>query len=59
MPLETESGPVGAAHTLQAAIEQRFVRGLQIRRQRRFIDGETVILAGDETVLSSTSAPDD
>src|SRR5260221_17342 len=48
MPLETERRPVGARETLQAAVEQRHVRRLQIRRKRVRIDGEAVVLAGND-----------
>src|SRR5258707_858156 len=48
MPLETERRPVGARETLQAAVEQRYVRRFQIRRKRVRIDGEAVVLAGDD-----------
>src|SRR5713226_1612663 len=48
MPLETERRPVGAREALQAAVEQRQVRRLQIRRKRVRIDGEAVVLAGND-----------
>src|SRR5258706_11339485 len=48
MPLETERRPVGARETLQAAVEQRHVRRFQIRRKRVRIDGEAVVLAGND-----------
>src|SRR3977135_4064785 len=48
MPLETERRPVGSRETLQAAVEQRHVRRLQIRGKRVRIDGEAVVLAGED-----------
>src|SRR5258706_36212 len=48
MPLETERRPVGAREPLQAAVEQRHVRRFQIRRKRVRVDGEAVVLAGDD-----------
>src|SRR5262245_28352486 len=46
--LEAERGAVGAPEALQAPVEQRYVRGLEVRRQRRRVDREAVILAGDD-----------
>src|SRR4051812_47196389 len=47
MALEAERGTVGAREALQAAVEERHVRRPEILRQRRRIDGEAVVLAGD------------
>src|SRR5688500_8555675 len=46
--LEAERRPVGARNTLERAVEQRAEGGPQHRRQARFVDRETVVLAGDE-----------
>src|SRR5437879_8895867 len=48
MPLEAECRPVGAREALQAAVEQRYVRGLEVRRKRGRVDREAVVLAGDD-----------
>src|SRR5260370_16919923 len=48
MPRETDRRPVGAREALQAAVEQRHVRRLQILRKRVRIDGEAVVLAGND-----------
>src|SRR4030095_933513 len=48
MALETERGAVHMRDALQRGVEQRAVRGTDIRRQRRLVDGEAVVLAGDE-----------
>src|SRR5215469_11703646 len=48
MALETEGRAVGESETLERAVEERAMRRLHGRGQRRFIDRETVILAGDE-----------
>ena len=45
--LEAERRPVGAREALQRAVEQRHVRRPQVRRQRRLVDREAVVLAGD------------
>src|SRR4051794_32293465 len=47
MPLEAERRPVGAAETLQAAIEQGDMRHFHVFGQGCGVDGEPVILAGD------------
>ena len=39
---------LGARDTLQRTVEQRAVRRNEIRRQTRLVDGEAVILRGDE-----------
>src|SRR5579872_2683279 len=48
MTLEAESRPVLQRDSLQRAVEQRAMRGPDILRQRGLIDGEPVVLAGDE-----------
>src|SRR5580698_2414424 len=48
VPLETECRAVLEGDALQRAVEQRAVRRPDVVRQRRLIDGEAVILAGDE-----------
>src|SRR5438132_824226 len=40
--LETERGPVGAREALQAAVEERHVGGLKVRRERIRIHREAV-----------------
>ena len=45
--LKAEGGLVGALQALQGAVEQADVGGAQVGGKRRFIDGETVVLAGD------------
>src|SRR5256885_13746805 len=46
--LEAERRPVGARETLEASVEERYVGGLEVRRERVRIDREAVILAGDD-----------
>src|SRR6476661_5309063 len=46
--LEAERGLVGERDALQAAVEQRHVRDANVGWQRRRIDLEAVVLAGDE-----------
>src|SRR5712691_13469187 len=48
VPMVAERGPVGASEALQAAVEERHVGGLEVRRERVRIDREAVVLAGDE-----------
>src|SRR5438309_10021398 len=48
MPLKAERRPVGACEALQAAVEERYVGGLEVRRERVRVDREAVILAGDD-----------
>src|SRR3954467_10428142 len=47
MPLEAERRPIGAAKTLQAAIEQGDMSHLHVFGQGCSVYGESVILAGD------------
>ena len=47
MTLECERRLVGSFYTLQGAIEQRPVGGLQVCRQACFIYSETMVLTGD------------
>src|SRR5262245_63605915 len=47
MALEAERRPVGARETLEAAVEQRYVRRAERRGQARRVDRETVVLARD------------
>src|SRR5690348_4320125 len=48
MPLERERRRIGQRQALVGSVEQRAVRHAHVRRQRRLVDGETVVLAGDE-----------
>src|SRR5256885_4681311 len=48
MPLEAERRPIGARETLQAAVEERNVGGLEVRRERVRVDREPVVLAGND-----------
>src|SRR5580700_8989734 len=48
MSLEAESRPIGPADALQGAVEERSMRRSQGVGQRRFIDGEAMVLAGDQ-----------
>src|SRR5712664_1358181 len=48
MPLEAERRPIGACEALQAAVEERNVGGLEVRRERVRVDCEAVVLAGDD-----------
>src|SRR5499433_4071314 len=48
VPLEAERRVVGEGEALQAPVEERAVGRAHILRQRRLIDREAVILAGDE-----------
>src|SRR6185437_7549853 len=48
MALETERRPILEGETLERAVEERAVRGPHVGRQRRLVDREAVILAGDE-----------
>src|SRR5438034_6704292 len=52
MPLEAERRPVGACEALQAAVEERYVGGLEVRRNRVRVDHEAVVLAGDDDPLA-------
>src|SRR5262245_44999021 len=45
--LEAERRAVGAGEALKAAVEERDVGGLEVRRERAGVDGESVVLAGD------------
>ena len=57
VPLETEGGPVGAVDALQAAVEQRPVRGTNPIRQAALVHRETVILAGDHDLARGQVDP--
>src|SRR5262245_22418300 len=46
--LKAERRAVGARKALEAAVEERDVGGLEVRRQRARIDRKTVVLAGDD-----------
>src|SRR6185312_13729441 len=46
--LEAECRPVLEGEALERAVEERAVRGAHVGRQSRLIDGEAVILTGDE-----------
>src|SRR6266699_5033046 len=48
VPLEAERRPIGACEALQAAVEERYVGGLEVRRERVRVDCEAVVLAGDD-----------
>src|SRR5437667_7097115 len=48
VPLEAKRGLVGEREPLQRAVEERYVGNARGRRQRRRIDGEAVVLAGDQ-----------
>src|SRR2546427_2488557 len=48
VPLEAKRRPVGACEALQAAIEEGYVGGLEVRRERVRVDREAVVLAGDD-----------
>ena len=48
MALEAERRLVLEREALQRAVEQRAMRGAHVRRQRRLIHREAVVLAGDE-----------
>src|SRR5438874_1859560 len=48
MPLEAERRTVGASETLQAAVEERNMGGLEVRREGVRVDREAVVLAGDD-----------
>src|SRR5216117_883586 len=48
MPLEAERRSVGAREALQAAVEERYVGGLEVRRKGVRVDREAVVLAGDD-----------
>ncbi len=50
--LKTEGRHIGTRHALQAAIEQRHVRGTHIRWQRRRIHREAMVLTGDHHALA-------
>src|SRR6185436_21000857 len=52
MPLETERRPVSARQTLQGPVEERDVRGSQIRGEGRWIDRKAMVLAGDDHLPS-------
>src|SRR4051812_37755805 len=45
--LKAESRTIGELETLQAAVEERNVSDVRVRRQRRRIDRESVVLARD------------
>ena len=49
--LEAESRPVSTSDALQAAVEQGDMCCAQVARQGGWINGKTVILAGDENTL--------
>src|SRR5258706_12879419 len=48
MPLEAERRPIGARKALQAAVEERYMSGLEVRGKRSRVDCEAVGLAGDD-----------
>src|SRR5437660_4943303 len=48
MPLKAERRLVDACEALQGAVEERYVGGLEVRRERVRVDREAVILAGDD-----------
>src|SRR5256885_9868523 len=48
MPLKAERRPVGACEALQASVEERNVSRFEIRGKRVRVDGEAVVLAGDD-----------
>src|SRR6266853_3417515 len=48
VPLEAKRWPVGACEALPAAIEERYVGGLEVRRERVRVDRKAVVLAGDD-----------
>src|SRR5690242_15766391 len=52
MPLEAERGPIGAREALEGTVEERYMRRPQIRAQRRWIDREAVVLAGDDDLAA-------
>src|SRR5438445_819107 len=48
MPLKAERRPIGACEALQAAVEERNMGGLEVRRERVRVDREPVVLAGND-----------
>src|SRR5579862_2953953 len=48
MALEAVGRLVGELDALERSIEERSVRGAHVRGQRLLVDGEAVVLAGDE-----------
>src|SRR6266705_263586 len=48
MPLKAKRRSIGACESLQAAVEERNVGGLEVRRKRVRVDREAVVLAGDD-----------
>src|SRR6266545_4538960 len=48
MSLEAERRPIGVCEALQAAVEERNVGGLEVRRERVRVDCEAVVLAGND-----------
>src|SRR2546423_1573783 len=48
MALKAECGPIGSRDALQAAVEKGDMRYADVLRERRGVDGEAVILAGDQ-----------
>src|SRR5262245_16256529 len=47
MPLKAKRRPIGARQSLEGAVEERHMGRSQVTSNTRWVDGKTVVLAGD------------